>query len=187
MSSLPEEEMTPELKDALAALPREREPSQLLEERTVRALRGQGLLEVPAKPARAFRFPASWMAGAAAACVALFTSGLAVGQWMGERRVITVVHDATNAQQAALQVQQAGSAYVASLTQLQQATDSASPAQKELARQVAVRALRAAANELVQLAPDDPVASGILAGLDRADAARARPDSAVRKPEVVWY
>lgn len=185
MNSQPEDDLNPDLRDALAALPREREPSRLLEERTVRALRGQGLLEQ--RPARRLRFPAAWMAGAAAACVALFTSGIAVGQWMGGPRVV-VVPEPVNAQQAALQVQQTGSAYVTSLARLQQVSDSASPAQKELAREVAVRALRAAANELISLAPDDPVAAGILAGLDRAETSRARPDSgAARRPEVVWY
>jgi hypothetical protein len=185
--STPEDELTPAIREALAALPREREPGRMLEERTVRALRGQGLLEAPQRGAARVRFPAAWIVGAAAACLALFTSGIAVGQWMGERRVITVLSQAPNAQQAALQVQQTGSAYVASLAQLQQVSDSASPAQKELARQVAVQALRAAANELVRMAPDDPVASGILSGFDQAETARTRPDSASRKPEVIWY
>jgi hypothetical protein len=189
MNSQSEDEMTPELKDALAALPREREPGALLEERTVRALRAQGLLA--AVPARRIHFPGGWMAGAAAACLALFSSGVAVGEWMAMRasqEVIATVQ-AGNARQAALMVQQTGSAYVTALAQLQQVSDSANPAQRKQARDVAVQALRAAANELVRLAPDDPVASGILAGFDREQQAAQRTpqDSARRQTEVVWY
>ena len=40
-------ELTPAERELFAALPREREPGRLLEERTVRALREQGLLKAP--------------------------------------------------------------------------------------------------------------------------------------------
>jgi hypothetical protein len=185
MSSLPDDELTPELKDALAALPRERTPSRMLEERTVRALRAEGLLA--AGGARWIRFPAAWMAGTAAAGIALFAGGTVFGQWMALRanqEVIQVVRS-ENARQAALLVQQTGSAYVGALAQLQQVADSANPEQRRQAREVAGQALRAAATEMLRLAPDDPVASGILAGFGRAQPAPR--DSSRRRPEMVWY
>jgi hypothetical protein len=189
MNSQPEDEMLPvELRDALAGLPREREPSALLEERTVRALRAQGLLA--AKPSRRIRFPRVWMAAAAAACVALFASGVAMGQWlaMRESREVIAQVQAQNARQAALMVQQTGSAYVSALARLQQVADTTNPVQRKQGRDVAVQALRAAANELVRLAPDDPVSSGILAAFDREQAAQKTPrDSTARQTEVVWY
>jgi hypothetical protein len=185
MSNLPEDELTPELRDALAALPRERAPGRLLEERTVRAMRAEGMLAEPAP--RRIRFPRAWMAGAAAACLALFTSGVALGEWMAMRssqRMLATVQ-AENTKQAALLVQQTGSAYVSALANLQQVADSANPRQRRQARDVAVQALRSAATELVRIAPDDPVASGILAGFERSQTASA--DSTARRTEVVWY
>ena len=180
------DELRPEELRFLAALPREREPGRLLEERTVRALRERGLVD---EPARRRRVPAAWLGGAVAASLALFTSGIAVGQWMGARsteRVVAQVQ-AENARQAAFLVQQTGSAYVHALGQLARMADTAQPAQAAQAREVAVRGLRSAADELVRIAPDDPVASGILAGYDRARAAApARPDSAAQR-KVVWF
>ena len=182
-----DDELTPEERTLFAALPREREAGRLLEERTVRALRQRELLDAPS---RRFRFPAAWVAGAAAASLALFTSGVAMGQWMGARSTERVVArvQAENARQAALLVQQTGSAYVHALGQLAQVADTAQPAQAAQAREVAVRGLRAAADELVRIAPDDPVASGIMAGYDRAraEAAPARADSAGQR-QVVWF
>lgn len=187
MSSLPDEDLTPELRSALAGLGRERMPGRMLEERTVRALRAEGLLQPGSGGSRWIRFPASWMAGSAAAAIALFAGGTAFGQWMAMRanqEVIRVVQ-AENARQAALMVQQTGSAYVGALARLQQVAGSADPEQRRQARQVAGAALRAAANEMLRLSPDDPVASGIMAGFDRArDAQR---DSTRRTPEMVWY
>ena len=178
------DDLTPEERSLFAALPREREPGRLLEERTVRALRERGALELPA-PRR--RFPAAWIGGAVAASMALFTSGVAMGQWMGARSTERLVAQiqAENTRQAALMVQQTGTAYVHALGKLATLADTAQPAQAAQAREVAVRGLRAAAGELVRIAPDDPVASGILAGYDRARAT-ARPDSAAQR-QVVWF
>ena len=185
MSSLPEDEPTPELLHALAQLPREREAGRMLEERTVRALRGEGLLSTP----RRIHFPAGWMAAAAAACVVLFGGGVVLGHQIASRsndRLLAGIQ-AENARQAAFLVQQTGSAYAAALARYQQVADTLSPAQRRQGREVAVQGFRAAANEMVRLAPDDPVASEVLAGFDRARAAGAQGDSATRRPEVVWY
>jgi hypothetical protein len=77
--------------------------------------------------------------------------------------------------------------HVHALGQLARMADTAQPAQAAQAREVAVRGLRSAADELVRIAPDDPVASGILAGYDRARAsAPARPDSTAQR-KVVWF
>ena len=181
------DELTPEELRLFAALPREREPGRLLEERTVRALRER---ELVAPPGRRLRFPTAWVGGAVAASLALFTGGIAVGQWIGARSTEHVMAEvrAENARQTALLVQQTGSAYVQALGRLAQVADTAHPAQAAQAREVAVRGLRAAADELVRIAPDDPVASGILAGYDRAraQAAPARADSAAQR-QVVWF
>jgi hypothetical protein len=72
-----EDELTPAEREALRALPREAQPGDLLEERTVRALREAGLLgrRRPGRWRPQFIYPA-----AAAACVLFFVAGFAVGQ-----------------------------------------------------------------------------------------------------------
>ncbi len=71
-----DDELTREEHEALAALPSEADASDLLEERTVRALGDAGLLRRrrlrPASPTFAW-------AAAAAACVIFFVAGFAVG------------------------------------------------------------------------------------------------------------
>jgi len=61
-------------------------PSALLEERTVNELRSRGLLSHKKRS-----FPLSWMVGSVAASVALFATGIVVGQWMGTRNTINTV------------------------------------------------------------------------------------------------
>ena len=52
-------------------------------------------------------------------------------------------------------------------------------------REVATKMMRAAADELVRIAPDDPIAGAVLAGFQRADSARAA--GAGNKQRVVWF
>lgn len=181
-----DEEMTPELRRELAALPRERTPGALLEERTVRALRDRGMIETSKADGRVRRIPRAWIGGAVAAGLALFASGIAMGQWMGTRATAQVVQavQAQNDRQAALLVQQTGSAYVSALEQMAAMTDSGKAAPAE-SREVATRILRAAADELVRIAPDDPIAGAVLAGFQRADSARAAGTG--QKQRVVWF
>lgn len=181
-----DEEMTPELRGRLAALPRERDPGRLLEERTVRALRERGMIEAPAAGGRVRRIPMAWLGGAVAAGIALFASGVALGEWMGSRHTAQVVQavQAQNARQAALLVQQTGSAYVRALEQMASMADSGKAAPAE-GREVATKILRAAADELVRIAPDDPIAGAVLAGFQRADSAQAARTG--EKQRVVWF
>lgn len=186
---LPEEmELTPAERAAFAALSREREPGRLLEERTVRSLREEGLLSKP-EDARRVRFPAAWMAAAAAACIALFAGGFALGQWQGARSMgeLAAGIQAETSRQAALQVQQTGSAYVSAMARLTATSDTASPQARQQAREVAQQILRAAADEVIRLSPDDPLASAILAGMDRARQQQARPTPADSTRSLVWF
>jgi hypothetical protein len=180
-----EDEMTPELRRQLQALPRERDPGRLLEERTVRALRERGMIEAPVAGGRVRRIPMAWLGGAVAAGIALFASGMAMGQWMGTRATAEVVQavQAQNERQAALLVQETGSAYVQALGQLAAMSDSGKAAPQ--GREVATRMLRAAADELVRIAPDDPIAGAVLAGFQRADSAQVARTG--QKQRVVWF
>ena len=71
-----ENELTPEESVAFEALPREREPSRLVEERTVAELRERGLL----RRGRGSGASRILRATAAAAAVALFAGGFAAGR-----------------------------------------------------------------------------------------------------------
>jgi hypothetical protein len=187
MNEHDEDDLTPDLRNQLAALPRERDPGRLLEERTVRALRDRGLIEAPAAGGRIRRIPRAWLGGAVAAGIALFASGLAMGQWMGTRaaaKAIEVAH-AADTRQAALVVQQTGSAYVQAMARFAELSDSATAGQTAEGREVAVRMLRAAADELVRIAPDDPLAGAVMAGFQAADSAQAA--RAGEKQRMVWF
>jgi hypothetical protein len=186
-----DDELTVEERAQLAALPRERDPGRLLEERTVRALRERGLVHAPGKPRRVIRFHPGWLTGAVAAGLALFLGGLATGQYLATRNVGEVVAavQAHDQRQAAQLVQQTGSAYIQALATLSQVSNTTAGAQGQQGREVASSMLRAAADEVVRMNPNDPVATGILAAFDRAGAQRraaARPDTAA-KQRVVWF
>ena len=108
-------ELTAEERAAFAALPGERDPGILLEERTVQVLEERGLLFARSKRNPVHGVPV-WALGLAAS-LALFVSGVATGQWMGTRNLantMVVVQQETAMQTASL-VQQTGSAYVMSL------------------------------------------------------------------------
>jgi hypothetical protein len=177
-------DLTPAEREEFAALPRDAEPGRMLEERTVAALREHGLL---GRRRRAWARPAPFLAAAAAA-VALFVSGLAVGQWLGTRTVVTSVASANHesALQMAAAVQRSGSAYVAALTALAQVADSTNGPSVEQGREAALAALYAAVAELMILAPDDPVTVALRDLFDRP----APTQGTAGQPEirnVVWF
>ncbi len=166
-------ELTTAERQALDALPRESDPGQLLAERTVRALREQGLLSSVrvsgAAAAHAARLPPhsrpwwSW-AAAIAAGIALFAGGMSIGQVMGSRQTVEAFQTVFEEGDVRLasQVQRTGSEYVAALEALTAADGAAADSGQAL--EVALSALWAAANEIVRLAPDDPLAARILQG-----------------------
>jgi hypothetical protein len=179
-------DLTDDERRAFAALDRERDPGRLLEERTVRALRAQGLLQVPvpaAPPHRRVR-PA-WIGAAAAAAAAVFLGGMALGQQMGSRAAAQAfaAGNAQSAEQAANAVQRTGSAYVTALSRFAELSDADGGGMDPAARAAAVQLLHAAADELLRIAPDDAVATGILAG--HADGLPAETVDGARR--VVWF
>lgn len=166
-------ELTSAEREALAGLTREGDPGRLLEERTVRALRAEGLLAEPTGKRAAERSVGAvvrrhlrWRSVAAAAAgVALFAGGLSVGQALGARQTVDAFHTVFEDGDARLasELQRAGSDYVAALAALAESEDRAA-ADSGQALEVALTALWAAANEIVRLAPDDPLAARILQG-----------------------
>ena len=176
-----EDELTQAERDALAKMPRELEPSRLLEERTIKALRGEGLLT----PARWSRRPVPRLFVAAAAGLLLYLGGLATGQWLAARQTaaaLNVLHQ-DNALQAATLVQRTGSAYADAITALSRIPASADSQYLVQGREVALSALIAAANQIVKLNPDDHAAVRILQALEHGDSSAVREGTR----RVVWF
>jgi hypothetical protein len=178
-------DLTEQERAELASLPRERDTGQLLEERTVQALRHQQLLGTRFRP-RWYRRTLLVAAGVAAA-VAFFVSGLAVGQWLGTRTVTDSMAAANHqtAMQAAAAVQRAGSAYVLALTALAQVADTTDDRAVDQGREVALASLYAAVRELVLLAPDDPMAVTLRQELERLQ--QGGTADVTQVTNLVWF
>ncbi|HEV8123954.1 MAG TPA: hypothetical protein VGP80_06925 [Gemmatimonadales bacterium] len=176
-----EDELTPAERDALARMPRELEPPRMLEDRTIKALRGEAVLT----PARWSRRAMPRLLVGAAAGLLLYLGGLATGQWLATRQTADALKDLqqNNAMQAATLVQRTGSAYaeaIAALSRIPASTDSQYVVQ---GREVALSALIAAANQIVKLNPDDHAAVRILQALEHGDSSAVREGTR----RVVWF
>ena len=188
--TMDENELTPEEEMAFQRLPREAEPSRILEERVVTSLREEGLLEpsgVQRARTRRARGTATWhrtwMAVASvAASVFLFGSGVVLGEWMGSQSTTQAFiqvreQDAT---QLANSIQEAGSAYVAALAALGELGNGREPG-----REVALGALYGAANELARMSPGD---DDVIRVLQILEDRRAREEGwAEDQRNVVWF
>jgi hypothetical protein len=185
MEEMDKNGLTPAEREAFDSLPSERMPSRILEERTVRALKKRGLIR--SRPILSgARLP--WLAAGIAAALALFVSGLAVGQAMGVRQtadaLVGVYTRPTDL--AAARVQSTGSAHRDALAALVTATGTAEPRDVQQAREVALASFWAAANEIVRLAPDDPVALRILQEVERSAGGRGA-GAAEDTTNMVWF
>jgi len=182
-----DDELTPEERAAMESLPRERDPDSALEERIVRALRAQGLL-LP--PATLRLVPPAWgWLAAAAAAVVLFGGGVTLGAWLEARHTTQVVIDMhqRDAATAAALVQRTGSAYVSAMSALASFAESSRPQELAPGREAAVNALHAAANQMVRLVPEDPVAVEILQGMSRASRSDTLENAAAEPRRVMWF
>jgi hypothetical protein len=179
-----DDELTPEEREAFAALPRQRIPPAELEDRVVDALHGQGLL-VQNRRLRSHR---GWLATAAAAgALAIFSSGLAVGQWLAGQStadVVTAVLEQDPVSRA-LAVQAAGSEYVRAVARLSDLMGSGDPRALDPGREAGAIALHAAALELARLSPDDPTIQMVLAVLEERMGAGAGQEGVVR--QTIWF
>ncbi len=186
-----DDELTAREREALRGLPHERAAGDLLEERTVGALRARGLLGSRRSSRRA---PASgtwspaWIGAAAAAGVALFAIGFASGQWLEARHsqaAFMALHRQDSAQLASV-VQKAGTDYVAALNRLAQAVGTTPGPQVKRGREAALTTLHQAASEMLRITPNEPVAEQIMQGLELA---RARDTTLVADAtqRVVWF
>ena len=202
--TMDEIELTPEENTAFEGLPREAEPSRILEERIVRSLREEGLLSPKAPMEGSSRtgvgrgWGGVWKGlAAAAAAVLLFGSGVGFGERLGSRSTAQVFLEVReqDAAQLALRIQEAGSAYVAALAALGElgleddagGSPFSSSAGLDLrqGREVALGALHAAANELARMKPGD---EDILRVLRILETRRAREEGRLEDDRnTVWF
>ena len=200
-----ENDLTPEEEMAFQGLPRELEPSRILEERVVKALREEGVLGAArvetGPPATAIsHWLRPWMvAVSVAASLVLFASGVIFGQRMGSMTTAEAFIQVReqDAAQLALRIQEAGSAYVAALAALSeldpagQGGEGAGQAASlegvgvRQGREVALGALYGAANELARMSPDDVDVQRILQILEDRQAREEGRGGAGRN--VVWF
>lgn len=162
-------ELTPGEREAFEALTRVRIPPAPLEDRVVEALVDRGLLQRSARRdgrARGFR---AWLVAAAVAGLALFTSGIAVGQWLGSRNTADVVSAVLERDPAgrALAIQEAGSEYVRAVARLAELIDDTDAAELAPGREAARASVHAVLLELSRLNPEDETVQLMLSVLER--------------------
>ncbi|MFH1679857.1 MAG: hypothetical protein ABIH26_04350 [Candidatus Eisenbacteria bacterium] len=179
------EELTPKERRALEALPSEKRPSRLLEERVVRALRAEGVL-APARGVGIVIGPAR-AALATAAVVLLAAGSFALGHRAGSRQTLEIARavQEENGKQIAALVQQTGSAYVAALGSLMRA-GAMDPEGARQGREAAVAALYAASHQVARLAPEDAIARNILWALSDPVEARG-PAGDLSEDQIIWF
>lgn len=176
---------------ALAALPRELPPPAELEHRVVDDLRRHGLLGPPERGRRVRRSGAlpRWAGAAmAAAAVALVMSGFAAGHHMGSAQTAAALLQSQK-QNAETAVRQAGAAYVAALAALAERRGvGEGPAAAAVEAQARI-AFLAAADQMVRLFPDDPLAAGILRASERGRefGGVVQPGDSTLARRVVWF
>ena len=182
------DDLTPDERRELAALPREHVGSAALEERIVSALRDARAFEPrPAIPLRTRRHRGWTTLAACAASVAIFASGILVGRSSAHAEQVSALQPSADAVhlassdslQLAHEVQRAGSEYVSLLERLpaRAPTDSAASRDAQLGREAARSTLHAAARQLARVSPNDPVAMLLVEGL--------RSDS--HAGQVLWF
>jgi hypothetical protein len=146
-----DDELTPAEAAAFAALPRETgHPDQLAEERALHRLRNAGLLRQHG--ARRMTRMSAIGIGVAAAAIT-FIGGTFFGRQLAAREVRSA--------SPSMQVQQAGTAYVAALVRLSGASDT----ERSPGLEAGTATLRAAATSLAQIDPSDSTAVRIRTSL----------------------
>jgi hypothetical protein len=163
-----ESELTPGERQAFDALPRVQIPPADLEDRVVQALHGRGLLRRSARGSggRGFR---GWLAAAAVAGLALFTSGVAVGQWLGGQNTRQAYRDVLGEDPLgrALAIQEAGSEYVRAVARLAELIDEADDSELSPGQEAARASVHAVLLELSRLSPEDETVQLMLGILER--------------------
>jgi hypothetical protein len=173
-----DDELNPNEREALEALPRERQAPRPLEERVVNALRREGLVRTPGAARPPWWSVRLAFAPAMAAGLLLFAGGVL----LGARLAPPAAAPAGAGADRATRIEQSGAHYLDALAALSRSSDTAQSVERSRGRQAAGRVLRQAAQEVVRLDPNDALAARILGRPDAADAQLASNDAT----HIVW-
>ena len=182
-----DDELTPAERKTLDSLPRERRPSDLLEDRVVRTLRERGSLR--SAGTRTVVMTRWRLAGAVAASVGLLLAGFILGRWSGgeEQALRPFPGPGENGLAAALELQHTGTAYVEALEDL--AASMASDRRPGLGQdgEVALTTLYAAVDRMARIVPREQLAAQFRLALE-AEKGPETPAGADRKAEqLAWF
>ncbi len=181
-----EVKLSAEFRAALDALPREKTPSPVLENRMVRALRQMGLVRADTATVKP---QISWLGvSRIAASLIIFAGGVVLGHLLGSRQQIVAIQSPETASpyELAAQVQRTGSSHAAALEDLAERVAHARPEEIELAREVALASLRAALHQMAMLDPTDPLPIRLSAELS-AVLEQRRSFQENNDPWFVWF
>lgn len=176
---------------ALEELPRRLAPDDGLERRTLDHLKSMGLVSDGLEIDRAHRrrspgpIASRSIRGAVAAVVAVsvFVAGYQAGLRSGPEH--TSPSGPVDLAEASAQVQRTGSAYVGALDALSRFVDrDVESTTRAQSREVAFAAFYAAAEQLLELDPDDPMSGRLIQGLEELESADGDPPGPKR---VVWF
>jgi hypothetical protein len=182
-----DDELNTSEEEAMAALPRERAPSEFLEERVVRALRNQGVLET--RKRRFLEVTSFRLAGAVAACIVLLIGGFALGRWTDSLRLVrtdTLPLEAGEASVAA-SLQRAGTAYVLALETLASMPEVARGDDMRQGREVALVTLYTAADQMARIVPRDLLARQLLQVIEPGRGTRIGGRAGKDGTRVIWF
>jgi hypothetical protein len=182
-----DDELTPAERKALDSLPRERGPSDLLQDRVVWALRERRLLRsagLRAMPLTRWR-----LAGAVAASLLLLIGGFAMGHWTGSRQVTPTdtPRIETGDVPVPASVQQAGTAYASALEELALLPVSTGSDEVLQGREVALSTFYTAATQVTRIVPREHLAAHLLQALDIGEATYVVGEGDGRQRRVVSF
>jgi hypothetical protein len=181
-----DDELTPSEKEEMETLPRERMPSAGLEDSVVGMLRRERILR---GGSRVIRLTGLRVGAAVAACAALLITGFALGQWTTQRefsRASTIVVDGSKDVSPALALQRAGTTYLLALERFASLSDSSNAEIDQQGREVALRTLYTAANQVTRIVPKRYLAGQLLQSMDVS----AEPEdekAGKEEPKFMWF
>lgn len=182
-----DEELTPSEKKALETLPKERMPSAGLEDRVVSALRERGVLLT--RNRRVIRLTSLRIAGAVAAAVVLLVGGFTVGFWasnMSAARTPLYTANLGNITAAAA-LQQAGTAYLIALEELAALPDSTHGEEMLQGREVALRTLFTATEQVTRMVPKEYLAGQLLQVIQASEETDLSRQQRRAIQQAIWF
>jgi len=180
-------DLTPEEKKAFESLPKERQLSPFLEERTVQALRKRGILR--AKKRFFIEFTPFRLAGAVAASLILIIGVFYMGYLTrSPSSEVTVPDQFENTDlQIASSLQYTGSTYLSSLETLTSTVQTANSKDMAQSREVALNLLHAVASETVNVLPNNDLAANVLRVIEDVDTIYCTIPGLGNQNRVIWF